>query len=164
MTKPKLFFIYKTTNAITGKYYIGMHVTSRLRDGYLGSGKILKRSISKYGRMNHIREILHFCESQDDLISLESKIVTEELLSDPLCMNIRLGGKGGGKWTTEQQRENNRRSLKRQAELAEDPEWVSRRRERKGKSLRDAYASGKKVSTAKPHPEGWRHSEELLCG
>lgn len=40
--------IYKTTNLINGKIYIGQHYTSA-DDGYLGSGKILNLAIDKYG-------------------------------------------------------------------------------------------------------------------
>lgn len=40
----KYHYIYKTTFVVTDKYYIGMHSLAELNDGYLGSGKILKRS------------------------------------------------------------------------------------------------------------------------
>ena len=48
--KPHIHYIYKTTCNITNKYYIGMHSTSNLEDGYLGSGKRLRYSIRKYGK------------------------------------------------------------------------------------------------------------------
>ncbi len=56
----KYHFIYKTTNLINGKFYIGMHSTSNLKDGYLGSGKRLWFSIKYHGRENHIIEIKSF--------------------------------------------------------------------------------------------------------
>ena len=56
----KKFYIYKTTNIITHKFYIGMHRTDNMNDGYLGSGVILKRSLKKYGKENHIKEILSY--------------------------------------------------------------------------------------------------------
>ena len=38
-------FIYKTINLISGKYYIGMHSTDDLEDGYMGSGNCLRLAI-----------------------------------------------------------------------------------------------------------------------
>jgi hypothetical protein len=55
-------YIYKTTCQVTDKFYVGMHSTNNLEDGYLGSGKILGYSIAKHGRENHKREILEFCQ------------------------------------------------------------------------------------------------------
>jgi len=51
--------IYITTNLINNKIYVGQHYTST-DDGYLGSGKILKLAIKKYGKENFSREILEF--------------------------------------------------------------------------------------------------------
>lgn len=58
------FIIYKTTNLLNGKIYVGQHYTSA-DDGYLGSGKILKSAINKYGKENFIRETLEYCNSDD---------------------------------------------------------------------------------------------------
>lgn len=94
--KPYLYhFIYRTTNTITGKFYVGMHSTNDLADGYLGSGKRLKYSLNKYGKENHRIEILEFCKNRDELQLKEESIVNEELLSNPLCMNLCVGGIGG---------------------------------------------------------------------
>lgn len=92
----KFNFIYRTTNIITGKFYIGMHSTNNLEDGYLGSGKILKYSIKKYGAENHKIERLEFLEDRKKLAEREKDIVNESLLNDPLCINLRVGGEGGG--------------------------------------------------------------------
>ena len=91
----KYHFIYKTTNLVNGKFYVGMHSTDDLEDGYFGSGKILNYSINKHGIENHKVEILEFTESRDSLKKREAEIVNEELLSDPLNMNLKFGGEGG---------------------------------------------------------------------
>jgi hypothetical protein len=110
-------YIYKTTCVITNKYYIGMHSAVKLNDGYLGSGKIIRRSIRKYGKDSHILEILEFCETREVLPKRESEIVNAELLKDPLCINLRLGGAGnaGGHmttgWTMPPMTEEHRRNL-----------------------------------------------------
>ena len=88
-------YIYKVTCNVTGKYYIGMHSTSNLEDGYFGSGKVLKRSLNKYGKENHSIEILEWLTDRSSLKLREKEIVNEELLVDPMCMNLKIGGDGG---------------------------------------------------------------------
>jgi hypothetical protein len=48
--------IYKTTNLINGKIYIGKDKHNN--DNYIGSGKILKQAIAKYGRNNFVKEVM----------------------------------------------------------------------------------------------------------
>ena len=91
----KYHYIYKTTCLVTGKFYVGMHSTDDLDDGYLGSGKILGYSRRKYGDENHVREILEMLPSREALKAREKEIVNEELLSDPLNINLKYGGDGG---------------------------------------------------------------------
>jgi hypothetical protein len=96
--KPKKYhYIYKTTCRITGKFYVGMHSSDSLDDGYLGSGKILGYSRKKYGDENHVREILEHCSSRDELKQREKEIVCEALVADPLNINLKYGGEGGGR-------------------------------------------------------------------
>ena len=87
-------FIYKTTCILNDSYYIGMHSTSNLDDGYLGSGKRLNYSIKKHGKENFKREILEFFEDRISLKNRERDLVNEDLLNDPKCMNLTLGGNG----------------------------------------------------------------------
>ena len=91
----KYHYIYKTTNIINGKYYIGMHSTNNLDDGYMGSGKRLWYSINYHGKDNHVCEILEHCDTRKELKEREREIVNEELLSEDLCMNLQVGGQGG---------------------------------------------------------------------
>jgi group I intron endonuclease len=51
--------IYKTTNLLNGKIYVGQDKYNRR--SYYGSGKILKQSIKKYGKYNFQKEILEYC-------------------------------------------------------------------------------------------------------
>jgi len=91
----KYHFIYKTTNVVNEKFYVGMHSTDDLNDGYIGSGKKLWYSIKKYGREKFTIERLEFFEKRKDLIKREKKLVNDKLLKEPLCMNLRPGGEGG---------------------------------------------------------------------
>lgn len=93
--KSNIHYIYKTTCNITGRWYVGMHSTINLDDGYIGSGTILLRSIRKYGKDNHIREILEYQLTREELVLREREIITKELISDGKCMNLKEGGDGG---------------------------------------------------------------------
>ena len=56
-------YIYKTTNLVNGKIYIGQH--NGTKKHYIGSGKLLKTAIKKYGKENFKREILEYCDNVD---------------------------------------------------------------------------------------------------
>lgn len=92
--KRKFHYIYKITRT-DGKYYIGLHSTDDLEDGYFGSGHLLARSIRAHGKEVHTKEILEFLPSREELRNRERALVSEETLNDPLCMNLQLGGGGG---------------------------------------------------------------------
>jgi len=67
MRKQKKFhYIYKITRN-DGKYYIGLHSTDNIDDGYFGSGKRLRYSIRKHGKEAHTKEIIEFLPSREEL-------------------------------------------------------------------------------------------------
>ena len=96
MTKKekKIHYLYKTTCLITNRYYIGMHSTNNMEDGYMGSGKRLRYSLRKYGMDNHIKLILEFFDNRDDLVKRETEIVNSDLVNEDNCMNLVIGGGG----------------------------------------------------------------------
>ena len=61
------YLIYKITNLVNCKMYIGKHQTDDIDDEYMGSGKILKRAISKYGVDCFRKEYLMLCESKEEM-------------------------------------------------------------------------------------------------
>jgi hypothetical protein len=87
--------IYKTTNLINGKYYIGKHSTNYLDDSYLGSGKLLTRAIRRYGKENFSKETLYIFTEEQQMIDKEIELVTEDLVNDKMSYNMALGGQGG---------------------------------------------------------------------
>lgn len=91
----KYHYTYKTTNLINGRYYLGMHSTNRLDDGYLGSGKRLYYELNKYGRDNFKFKILEHFNSREELVQAEKNLIGEDILKDPNCLNIVIGGSGG---------------------------------------------------------------------
>jgi hypothetical protein len=89
------YIVYETTNLINGKKYIGVHSTDNLDDGYLGSGKLLKKAIKKYGIDSFQRIILVECKKSEDMFAAESMLVTKEWVNDPNTYNLKIGGEGG---------------------------------------------------------------------
>lgn len=93
MNKEKKYhFIYKTTAKFNGKYYLGMHSTDDLNDGYLGSGKRLLQDVKKYGADQYEREIIEFCDTREELEKREKIIVNENTIDNWHCLNLILGG------------------------------------------------------------------------
>ena len=83
--------IYKTTNLVNGKIYVGQHFTSA-DDGYLGSGKVIKQSIKKYGKENFVRETLEFC-SEENVDERERVWIFELNVTDRnIGYNLNSGG------------------------------------------------------------------------
>ena len=70
-------YVYLTTNLITGTKYIGMHKSSFHDPKYLGSGKILMLAIKKYGEENFKNEILHWCETAEEMCNKEVETILE---------------------------------------------------------------------------------------
>ena len=93
--KRKYNYIYKITCKVTNRFYIGMHSTDDLDDGYFGSGKRLWHSINYHGKENHVKEILEYLPNRQLLKEREKEIVNKDLIGKDLCMNLVVGGEGG---------------------------------------------------------------------
>ncbi len=92
--KDKQFLIYKITNLIDNKFYIGAHITNNINDGYMGSGKKIKYAIKKHGIKNFTKEILYILESKEEMYEKEYEEINKVLHLDN-CYNIITGGHGG---------------------------------------------------------------------
>jgi len=94
-SKKKFHTVYKTTNLVNGKIYIGCHSTDDLNDGYLGSGDNIIKAVLKHGKQNFVKEILHVFDSYKEMLKTEAIIVNEDFIKRPDVYNIVLGGYGG---------------------------------------------------------------------
>lgn len=95
-----MFIVYKVTNKINERYYIGVHKTENVNDGYLGSGTAITRAIKKYGKENFNKEILFTTENQNQAYEKERELIQENI-NDPLNYNLHMGGKGGWEYVNE---------------------------------------------------------------
>lgn len=84
--------IYKITNKINGKWYIGK--TNGRDPNYFGSGKLLKQAVEKYGKENFERIILE--EVAGDINVRERYWIEQtNAVDDPMSYNLAKGGEGG---------------------------------------------------------------------
>lgn len=94
------YYIYRITNNINHKTYIGQHRYYKsllVEDGYMGSGVILRKSQKKYGIENFTKEIITIAMSRSEADVLEKYYIAKERKENTYgCYNIANGGQGGG--------------------------------------------------------------------
>ncbi len=92
----KYGFVYMTENLINGKKYIGQRKYTDGWEEYLGSGKLLKLAIDKYGRENFQKVILQDAYSKDELNELERYYIKlYDACKRKDFYNLAGGGTGG---------------------------------------------------------------------
>ena len=141
--------IYKWTNKINGKYYIGKHSTDDpWRDDYKGSGKpVWEDAKKKYGIENFAREILYFCDTEDEAYDKEHELVGLNEVKNPMCYNQKVGGKGArsGEENTFYGRKHHEESRIMISKNHAKP-WLNEKHSEKTKQKQSEAAQGKKKS------------------
>lgn len=91
-------YIYKTTNLINNKIYIGLSSRGiEESTEYLGSGTYITSAIQKYGKENFIKEIIQVCQNKEELNNAEIYWIDFYKSTDSnIGYNILSGGYGGG--------------------------------------------------------------------
>jgi len=157
----KYNYIYKTTCNVNGKYYIGMHSTDNLEDEYIGSGKRLWYSINYHGRDNHTKEILEYHSTRDELKKREKEIVNEQLINEDLCLNLKVGGNGGGRiWNEEHMKAFSKSGNDAFKSKMKDPEYRENHFKKLSEANKKSYENGRRERTYFYDWNGKKHSEE----
>ena len=88
-------YIYKTTNLVNGKIYIGKHAASEFDTSYMGSGKTLIKAFKKYGKENFTCILLEAADTESELNSREKFWIAElKARNKNIGYNINEGGEG----------------------------------------------------------------------
>ena len=172
-----IYYVYKTTCLVTGKAYVGKHkcFTIGVDERYLGSGKILKRAIDKYGKDNFIQEILEFTSSEEENRKREIFWIKKLNTMVPNGYNISPGGLGGftgydeeqHKWyalntwknITEEQYEQRCAALRAAANRPEVKEKLSKASKKWHSSLNEEA----KAEWAQHCSEGWKEEQRIAA-
>lgn len=88
-----MYTVYKITNKVNGKFYIGVHKTSNPHDSYMGSGIGVKRAIIKYGKENFEKDVVFITDVKEEAYKLEADLTTDFQRED--SYNMKQGGVGG---------------------------------------------------------------------
>lgn len=88
-------YIYKTTNLVNGKIYVGKHTASAFDTEYIGSGKTFVKALKKYGKENFKCELIEAADSREELNVREKFWIAEFHARDKkVGYNINEGGEG----------------------------------------------------------------------
>lgn len=91
-----MYYIYRITNKVNGKTYIGQHKYKDFNDNYMGSGKLIRRAQKKYGMENFEKEILYSrIQYKETVDSMERFAIAKERAIGKAEYNIADGGNGG---------------------------------------------------------------------
>ena len=157
------FIVYKITNLISQKIYIGVHKTKNLDDGYMGSGKYLNLAIKKYGISSFKKEILFVFDNPIDMYNKEAELVDENFISENNTYNLRVGGFGGFDYINQTKKnvygkngENGKKFIPKankilREKLASDPMFKKEYLESISKSVRKHYAENGSHWIGKKH-------------
>ena len=101
-----LYTVYRTTNLINSKVYIGFHSINNyddiicvesingsiFNDGYMGSGKLIKRALQKYGPINFKQSLVFISDDKKEAELLEKEIVNIKWIKSDDNYNVSIGG------------------------------------------------------------------------
>jgi group I intron endonuclease len=92
------YCLYEIRNNLNGKVYIGVHKTKNKTDGYMGSGKVIKQAIQKYGLSSFSKRVLEEFDTQEEMYNREKELITPDFIERVDVYNLRVGGFGGFDW------------------------------------------------------------------
>lgn len=150
------YYLYKITNTLNNKIYVGIHQTTNLNDGYFGSGLNLNRAIKKYGKENFIKEILEYFSNEESMLVREKQVVNSTFVSADTTYNIVEGGHGSfsyinslpnqGHQPGQQKRAAKAAGLKHKDRMTNDSEYRKKHIEASSRGQRLSWTEDRKAN------------------
>lgn len=119
-------YVYEIVNLSNGKTYVGSRKLSLDKNWrqYLGSGKLIKQAIKKYGRDKFVKRFIQYANTLEELYDLEISIINSQKKVGLAQYNIFVGFRAGGNTfsslsaeTIEQRKKKHSNSAKNSAAL-----------------------------------------------
>jgi len=152
--------IYKITNLVNNKIYIGKHSCDLLNDNYMGSGKLINLAINKYGLEKFKKEILFIFDNEKDAYEKEKDIVNEDFVSRKDTYNLITGGDSFEAINSNlelRKAKNRKAAISMNKKTWKDPEFRERNRLRMIEQSKRLHSDG--IINA-PDWTGKKHKEE----
>jgi hypothetical protein len=90
----KKYIVYQITNLVNKKFYVGVHQTNNIDDGYMSSSNVVNDAIKKYGKENFKKEVLFEFNDAETMFAKEAEIVNEDFVKRKDTYNLKTGGTG----------------------------------------------------------------------
>lgn len=153
------FTVYKITNKINGKFYIGKHQTKNINDHYMGSGKAIRAALKYYGRSNFEKTILKLCANENEMNLFEKQLVTEELVNNTNSYNLGVGGEGGPHFKGKQHSAVTKEKIRQNYKYTP---WSNERKIAHLLRMKNCVSRGQKVSAAQlGKPKSEEHKKKI---
>lgn len=149
-------YIYKTTNLVNNKIYIGQKKSTTFKENYLGSGVNIRKAIKKYSKNNFSVELIECCDSQQQLDERERYYI-DEFNSQNVEIGYNITNGGQSRFFTGQH--HSEESKQKMSEKAKKREHMPTTRGRK------TYTDGKQNKMILPEEVeyyesiGWWHGK-----
>lgn len=164
------YYLYKITNTVNNKIYIGVHQTKNLNDDYFGSGLNLHRAIKKYGKENFRKEILEYFDNEESMLTREKELVNAEFVKSTNTYNINEGGKGSFSYINSLPNQNHKPGQQKAAsvlgnlafsrKLRTDQTFAEEFSKKMSISMKEQHRSGSRINPATYHK--WISNDILL--